>query len=303
MIKTYDELKSRIIQRRGYEFEQDGMNTYRENPNFAINLINNSEGEFFCPSKKCNDSRNMDIEILNYDNIMPNINLNPAWNKSGYKAHQDSICKDIDETIYRLEEQSNAKICKIIDNILNGTLIKLICKQCKAQQWLVIYKSSHGMDIAFLSEYITSIATKNTPYAVSFYLEQAHKAKNAGANSAAVTMYRAALEQLLYDKGYIEGMLGKKVGDLINDINSRQADPWTKGLNEDIFTIIKNLGNGAIHANGGDISRQAALDNKIINTLDIMFGKILYEAYEKEAIENTQLDELRLAVESLNTAN
>ena len=163
--------------------------------------------------------------------------------------------------------------------------------------------------MTFLSKNSYSIATEHTPEQVAYYLEQAHKAKSVGANSAAVTMYRAALEQLLYNKGYTDEvltqkgfnttMLNSKIKALTNDISSGKADKWVNDLDVSVLTIIKELGNGAIHTNGGDIKKQTLLDNEIIEILDTIFEEILDVAYERDIVKKSRIAKINAVAKSL----
>ena len=56
------------------------------------------------------------------------------------------------------------------------------------------------------------LAMPNTPEGVAFYLDQAAKSHSVGANSAAIAMYRGALEHLLFQQGYKTGMLANMAG-------------------------------------------------------------------------------------------
>ncbi|WP_114298198.1 DUF4145 domain-containing protein [Anaerobacterium chartisolvens] len=102
-----------------------------------------------------------------------------------------------------------------------------------------------------------------------------------GANSACISMYRAALEQILYNQGYINGMLNSKIKDLEKDINDGTGKEWTKSLDKDLFSYIKDLGNGSIHPNGGDISKQSTFDDDLVVSIDLLFREFLDEIYEK----------------------
>jgi len=62
-----------------------------------------------------------------------------------------------------------------------------------------------------------------TPDGVAYYLTQASLSQSVGALSAAVGMYRAAVEQILLDQGYTRPMLGPKLADLETDIQARKG--------------------------------------------------------------------------------
>jgi hypothetical protein len=85
------------------------------------------------------------------------------------------------------------------------------------------------------------LSTPNTPPPVAYYLDQAHRARSVGALSAAAAMYRAALDQILFEQGFTEGTLGPKIGAL------EKANPrWLANLDPAYLTVIKQIGDGAI---------------------------------------------------------
>ena len=94
---------------------------------------------------------------------------------------------------------------------LPGTLFNMTCLQCGTLFTGLFYKAPEGLGLVVLPSKHGGITTPHTPVGVAYYLDQAHKAKTMGAYSAAVAMFRGALEQLLYHQGYKDGMLGKKI--------------------------------------------------------------------------------------------
>src|SRR5207244_3470888 len=65
------------------------------------------------------------------------------------------------------------------------------CGECDATYLAIIYRNPGGARLAVFAEAGGGLATDNTPPAVAYYLDEAHNAQSVGANSAAVTMYRA----------------------------------------------------------------------------------------------------------------
>jgi hypothetical protein len=124
------------------------------------------------------------------------------------------------------------------------------------------------------------LATKFTPPSVAYYLDQGHKSHAIGANSAAIAMYRAALEQLLFEQGFTSGMLNQKIMALEAAITSGTAPAWARDLDTDYLKVVRDLGNGAIHTNGGDISKQDNIDSELIVRVELMFVALLQVVYE-----------------------
>ena len=63
------------------------------------------------------------------------------------------------------------------------------------------------------------LATPNTPPAVAFYLDQTSRVEAMSAYTAAVAMYRAAMESFLHERGFTSGRLKAKIDALV------EADP------------------------------------------------------------------------------
>ena len=131
------------------------------------------------------------------------------------------------------------------------------CRQCHERIIVLAYVGPSGVEVVALPSSYGGLSTPLTPAPVAYYLDQAQRAQSIGALSAAVAMYRAALEQLLFEQGYRDGMLKAKIDALVAD-----TDPpkWVRDLDPEYLTVIKDLGNAAIHPNDGDITKQRALD-------------------------------------------
>jgi hypothetical protein len=136
------------------------------------------------------------------------------------------------------------------------------------------------------------LATPHTPQGVAFYLDQAYKAQTIGANSAAVAMYRGALERLLFEQGYQSGMLATKVERFIRNIQARSAPQWALELETEILIVLQVLGKGVIHPNDGDVQKQAALDNDLLEKVQGTFKMLCFLIYEVYQQKQKMLAEL-----------
>lgn len=135
---------------------------------------------------------------------------------------------------------------------------------------------------------------------MKYYLDQAYKCQMIGANSACISMYRAALEQILYNDGYKKGMLQTKIENLEKAIKNHTAKEWTKNIDEELFKYIKDLGNGSIHPNNGDVSKQKTFDDKLMIIIDMLFKEFLDAIYEKPIQEKNRKDLLQNAARSFH---
>jgi hypothetical protein len=85
------------------------------------------------------------------------------------------------------------------------------CVECQSKWTVLTYPGPQGVSLAIFGQSLGGLSTPNTPEPVAYYLDQAYKAGGASANTAAVAMYRAALEHLLFQQGYTKSMLGTAV--------------------------------------------------------------------------------------------
>lgn len=122
------------------------------------------EGELYCPT--CGADRR-------------------AWAKCLYRsANIERVASGPAET-------------RTVTAALAPALYELCCYQCRSRFTAVLFIAPTGLpSLAIFSERPGGVATPNTPSAVGYYLDQASRAHSVGATSAAIAMYRAALEQL-----------------------------------------------------------------------------------------------------------
>lgn len=175
------------------------------------------------------------------------------------------------------------------------------CLQCDNEVVITIYNENDEINMVKLYECGGSIATQHTPESVKYYLDEAYKCNTMGAYTGAVAMYRTALENLLYDKGYQKGMLKDKIKAFEKEKEENKAPRWADVVDEDILDKIRDLGNWAVHPNKGDITKQQHLqDEELIECLDDVFKYLLDEIYEKEIKKNSLLETLKKKKKVLN---
>lgn len=98
------------------------------------------------------------------------------------------------------------------------------------------------LELVVLHDTYGGCGTSNSPYEVKYYIDQAFRAKSVNALSAAMSMYRSALEWLLYEQGYQSGMLGAKISSLEKDIDKGQAPKWAISMHPELLKTIKDIG-------------------------------------------------------------
>ncbi len=252
---------------------------------FINSLINNSkcEGEY----TNADNITKKSYTMMNYtdDLFCPYCG---AERKHVVERHSSYISFDVIEP-GRITEFSNLPL------VYNAS-----CLQCGRGGVLVIYQGPERLELAVLRNTYGGCVTPNTPIEVKYYLDQAYRARMVSALSAAMTMYRSALEWILYDQGYTEGMLGKKINNLESDINNNMAPEWASQLSVEIIRALKNIGNGATHTNKGDIEKQKEIDKNLMELIDIIFSELLDIIYEQPARRLENLNKLKSVSDKFN---
>ncbi len=181
------------------------------------------------------------------------------------------------------------------------SVFRLTCVQCSMEFTVVIHQGPDGPRMAVFPAALGGLATPQTPTGVAFYLDQAYRAQSIGANSAAVVMYRAALDYLLYDQGYREpkDTLGLRLGKLKADISSGAAKEWATKLDTDLLQVLKELGDRSIHPSNGDVTNQAALDTASLNNIQAALHWLLDLVYEQPAKQRRMLEDLKRSLSAV----
>jgi hypothetical protein len=105
------------------------------------------------------------------------------------------------------------------------------CVQCDARSTALLYAGpDRQIQLAVFPDHRGGLSTPRTPSGVAFYLDQANRAQSGGALSAAVAMYRAALEHLLFEQGYTDRTCGAKLAQLDAAIADGTAPRWAHEL-------------------------------------------------------------------------
>jgi hypothetical protein len=175
-------------------------------------------------------------------------------------------------------------------------LATLTCVQCDTLFTAVLYKSPEGKGLAILPSTYGGLTTPHTPTSVAYYLDQAQRSQSVGANSAAVAMFRAALDHLLFDQGFKKGMCGQKLAELEAGVKSNTAPKWAHDLDAEFLTVMKQLGDGAIHPNDGNVTTQLKLDSELLGRLTHTFQMLLFLIYELPHQKQMRLDALKAGI-------
>jgi hypothetical protein len=235
-------------------------------------------GDLFC--NKC--ERRMRMHFLGFSGTLPT-----REQETTYARGPEINWRDVTELV------QNANAAKAARRWL-PCMLPVECTNCQTKYQIVLYQSPSGPSAVVLSATLTG-ATAHTPPAVSYYLDQAHRATTMGAMSAAVAMFRSALENLLFQQGF-EGMLGRQLQKLDERIVAHTAPEWVRDIDVPSLAAMKELGNQAMHANSGDISAQDTLDGRLVRTMAAVMRQVLSAVYEKPAEREQHRRALQAAI-------
>jgi hypothetical protein len=180
------------------------------------------------------------------------------------------------------------------------SLFELACVQCHSTIVVLLYRGpADDVGVAAFPRTYGGLSTPKTPPGVAYYLDKARRAQAGGANSAAVAMYRAALEHMLFGHGYTDRMLGRKLEAISADPN---APEWYRSLNPAYLEVLGKLGNAAIHPNDGNVERQATLNRALLAVVRQLFVELLEAAYERQDRDAARLSEMQDALAKFHEA-
>jgi hypothetical protein len=120
-----------------------------------------------------------------------------------------------------------------------------------------------------------------------------------GGYTAAIAMFRAALESLLNEQGYSARMLGPKLAELETAIAAKTAPKWALELDTAFLEVIKDLGNASIHTSDSDIAKQAEIDADLVSRVNQTLQMLLYLVYEIPHKKADMLDGLKAKAQAL----
>jgi hypothetical protein len=71
-------------------------------------------------------------------------------------------------------------------------------------------------------------------------------------------------------------------------------------MDMEFLQVIRDLGNGSIHPNDGDVKKQETLDNDLISKVKYTFQMLLFSIYELPHRKASLLTDLRTKANILN---
>ena len=192
---------------------------------------------------------------------------------------------------------NNYELSNYIKNIYEGSSSIYVhtCRQCHNETFLIRHTVDGEPTLTFVYSTALQYDTSCVPEGVNYYMGQAFKSKSVGAYSAAMAMYRSALEFLLYENGFDEKRLFDK-------IKSFEDNPpsWATSLSSQFMDVIKDLGNSSVHPNGGDISEQEKFDFEMLEVVEETMNELIERAYILPQREKERLSVLSKASRKTN---
>lgn len=230
--------------------------------------------EIHCPM--CSGPRRVKVRELKLWNRDPSI---PRRKTSPDIYHPASgVPKDPPETETPLQ-----RAIKALAKGMAPALFMYECNQCSTQFTALVYKGPAGDELAVFPSVLGGLSTKHTPPPVAYYLDQASRSQAVGARSAAVAMYRSALEHLLEEQGYRQRMCGPKIQALEKQISDKNAPKWAQDVDPEVMRTLSQLGNGVLHTNDGDITLQENATPELLQQIALAFEELLDYVYERPA--------------------
>ncbi|WP_147468432.1 hypothetical protein [Corallococcus interemptor] len=238
-------------------------------------------GNLYCP--RCSAERRVTLKVLHHRERLNEPLTVPA---------RRSVTGPPVAPAPLTQEERFAMFLRRLEAGMSPFLFTYSCLQCECLFTGVVYDGPDGEGLALFPKTPGGIATTHTPKAVAYYLDQAARCQSVGALSAAMAMYRASLEHILGLAGY-KGMLHAKVQALVAAIDNKSAPDWGRRLNVAYLTCIKEIGNAAIHANGGDIAVQEHITPGLVSLVQMTLEEIIERAFEEPARDKARLDQMQ----------
>jgi hypothetical protein len=175
---------------------------------------------------------------------------------------------------------------------------RLTCEHCKAVYTALLYWRGLDLTLAIFPAQAGSLSTPRTPEYIAAYVDDAFLCMSIRAYGAALAAFRAALENLLYEQGFMHGMLGDKIADLEQALLDGTAPPWAAEIaDSEVLRLIKDIGNIIVHPK--NVSNLIAFDGSALQHVHDVFAFLLFEVYERQHVEASAVNELRQMADRL----
>lgn len=180
------------------------------------------------------------------------------------------------------------------ENPTDPSLFTYRCVNCNTEFYALLYGTEQSLKLAIISSYLGGLSSPATPAEVRYFVDQAYRAQMASAYSAAMTMYRTALDQILEDQGY-GGKLPSKITQLENDVNSGSGKEWARNVVPEILKTIKEIADSESHSND---SPSSVLHAEFMQAVQKTFIYLLADIYENKSKRELAKNRLKTALDS-----
>ncbi len=191
---------------------------------------------------------------------------------------------------YELMQKELKKPAEELTEDAEPAIFSYRCVNCDTRFAVLLYMSFKGPELAIFPNSFGGLSTPSTPPEVAFYLDEAYSSQNVGAFSAACSMYRAALHQILEGHG-LSGKLNVKIVALEKQITEKTAPKWAYRLNAKVLTVLKKIGDAHMHA--GENTKAEILSSEDISNIQGAFRFLLNLIYERPKEELARLARLK----------
>jgi len=100
----------------------------------------------------------------------------------------------------------------------------------------------------------------------------------------------------LFEQGFRQGMCGQKIAALEAAVQNKTAPKWAYELDAEFLTVMKKLGDGAIHPGDGNVDAQKVLDAGLLVQLSHTFQMLLFLICELPHEKQRRLDGLKAGI-------
>lgn len=181
-------------------------------------------------------------------------------------------------------------------SILRSATFFLICRQCGGTTTAVLYPIvGDDFGLALLHDKFGD-APANSPLGLAYYLDQARRSEAAGARSAAIAMYRSALDHVLHDQGFTSGTVAEKIAALEDHRDRGPGAPaWLDDLDADFLAVIKELAAASTDPDVVPVPARVAADRDLVRVMEATFAALLDLVYLRDARQKEYLARLQAA--------
>lgn len=151
-------------------------------------------------------------------------------------------------------------------------IYKHTCAQCENEIFLIKHPVDGQSSLTFVYNAEIQYDWSCVPDGINYYMAQAFKSRSVGANSAAMAMYRSALEWLLFSLGF-------KEKDLNIRIDKFGKSEYSEKIGTEFMDILRLLGNNAVHVNDGDLSLQKSFDDDLLNSTEELLNELINQIF------------------------